>query len=517
MVANKGRFSEALVVSGSLGGSGNPTRHEAFGNAINGRQSQYTGNLAFLLDNSVWDAQGVSLNGLGTPKPAYAKGRASFSIGGPLGIPKVINNRVGTFTLNYQVARTRNGSTLYGTVPSAAARGGDFSQSSVQGTPVRIYDPSSAEPFPDNTIPRSRLNRAAVDLAVYYPLPATLSQRLNYQRAIMSANNNDNLDLHASQPLSKRDRLSVNFTYQQGSTTTPNLVNFLDTVRTYNINPTVAWTHTIRKTLFNTLTYSFTRTHAQTVPYFSMRNDVELALGINGGATLPVDWGTPNLSFTNFSGLSDANASLLRNQSSMLNEKFTWVRGSHSLSFGSDYTRAQVNELANVNARGSFSFSGIVTSHRGIDGYDFADFLLGLPSTASLRLGNPDKYIRLYNLDAWVADDWHISNGLTVNYGARYDYFSPATELRNRLANLLLSPGITSVTQVQAGSPGAPASLVNPDRDNFSIRFGVAWRPFPNQRKRLTVIRAGYGKNYIPDAYRQIASNLAQQPPFATV
>jgi hypothetical protein len=55
-----------------------------------------------------------------------------------------------------------------------------------------------------------------------------------------------------------------------------------------------------------------------------------------------------------------------------------------------------------------------------------------------------------------------------------------------------------------------PVTLVNPDRNNFAPRIGVAWKPFKN-----TVVRAGYGINYNTGAYQNIVQNLAFQPPFS--
>jgi hypothetical protein len=52
---------------------------------------------------------------------------------------------------------------------------------------------------------------------------------------------------------------------------------------------------------------------------------------------------------------------------------------------------------------------------------------------------------------------------------------------------------------------------VNPDRNNFAPRIGIAWKPWGNK----TVVRAGYGINYNLGQYSSIVQNLAAQPPFA--
>jgi hypothetical protein len=55
-----------------------------------------------------------------------------------------------------------------------------------------------------------------------------------------------------------------------------------------------------------------------------------------------------------------------------------------------------------------------------------------------------------------------------------------------------------------------PWTLVDPDRNNFAPRIGVAWKV-----GRKTVVRAGYGINYNTGAYQGIAQQLAFQPPFS--
>jgi hypothetical protein len=110
---------------------------------------QYNGNVGFILDNSAWDAQAYSVTGNQVDKPAYANARATVIFGGPLRIPKLLSGRRGTFSLNYQLTRSRNGTTQVGTMPTALERSGDFSQSFTTA-PVVIYDPLTGNPFPGN-------------------------------------------------------------------------------------------------------------------------------------------------------------------------------------------------------------------------------------------------------------------------------------------------------------------------------------------------------------------------------
>src|SRR5271157_3383610 len=104
---------------GGRGGPGGRGNVAAFGNARRNPRMQYNGNASFTLDNSVWDAQTYSLNGQQVAKPAYANSSGSVMFGGPIKIPKLLKGNNGMFTINYQMRRSRNGTTQVGTMPTA--------------------------------------------------------------------------------------------------------------------------------------------------------------------------------------------------------------------------------------------------------------------------------------------------------------------------------------------------------------------------------------------------------------
>ncbi len=74
-------------------------------------------------------------------------------------------------------------------------------------------------------------------------------------------------------------------------------------------------------------------------------------------------------------------------------------------------------------------------------GFDFADFLLGLPQQAAIQAGQLQVLPALQR--GTVQDDWRALANLTLTYGLRYEYFSPYSEKYNRLANLNLAFGPT--------------------------------------------------------------------------
>jgi hypothetical protein len=525
----RGGFGGRPMMMGGRGGPGgrgpmNRPGVAAFGNARRDRRMQYNGNASFSLDNSVWDARSYSLTGQNTGKPAYAKARASVMFGGPLRIPKLLSGRSGFFNINYQMGRTRSGTTQSALVPTELERNGDFSQSAGQFGSVKVFDPSTGQPFPGNVIPASRINPAALGLLKYYPLPsfaAGAGSKYNYQVPIVSTTNQDNLNLRLNQTLNTRNRLSGGFSYQRSNSTTPNLFRFIDTGTGTGYNASIAWSHNFTTRVISNLNYRFSRSNNQSLPYFANRENVAAELGIAGTSQSPLYWGPPSLTFTNgFVSLADGNATLSRNQTHQVGESLLWIRGSHNITLGADVRRQQFNPISQQNARGTFGFTGAATNSTSssTSGFDFADFLLGLPDTSSIAYGNADKYFRSTWYDGYINDDWRLSARFSINAGLRWDYGSPMTERYGRLVNLDFTPGFTGIAQVLPGQTGPlsgyryPDSLVNGDRNSFSPRVGIAWRPLA---KGSMVVRAGYGVYYNTSVYNGIANNMAQQPPLS--
>ena len=85
-----------------------------------------TATSAFILDNSVWDAQTYSVTGNQVAKPAYANARATMMFGGPLKIPHLLSGQRGMFTLNYQLTAAATARPRPSTMPTALERAGEF-------------------------------------------------------------------------------------------------------------------------------------------------------------------------------------------------------------------------------------------------------------------------------------------------------------------------------------------------------------------------------------------------------
>ena len=191
-------------------------------------------------------------------------------------------------------------------------------------------------------------------------------------------------------------------------------------------------------------------------------------------------------------GVFDGNSSFDRNETNGVSGTLEWSHHHHSVSMGGEFRRQEFNYLSQENPRGSFTFNGTATQRNDTGGYDFADFLLGIPYTSAIAYGNADKYLRESVQAAFVKDDWKMTPKLTVNLGLRWEYATPITELFDRLVNLDISPGFTAAQPVVATDPigplrhtrKAPMATASPDAGRVHANPVVSH----NQTEALTPI-----------------------------
>jgi hypothetical protein len=324
----------------------------------------------------------------------------------------------------------------------------------------------------------------------------------------------DALQTRIAQSLGRNDQLFGGFALQSTRSDSTNVFGFLDRTSTLGLNATPSWTHRLSRDWFFTLGYQFSRLATHVSPNFAFQQNISGQAGIQGNDQDPADWGPPSLNFSSgIAGLSDAQYASNRYQTSAVSYSMMWNHRAHNVAFGTDFSRLEFNVYSQQDPRGTFAFTGTST------GSAFADFLLGLPTTASIAYGNPDKYFRQSVFDLYLNDSWQLRAGVTLDMGIRWDYAAPVAELKNRLANLDVAPGFEEVAPVVASSPtGAltgesyPASLIDPFKSAISPRLGFAWRPLAG---KSLVLRAGYGVYYDSSIYQTLASQLAQQPPIS--
>ena len=554
------RFNDVRQQGGGFGGSGfggsgggfggGGFGGGGFGGGGFGRRgfdiNQPHGSLYYGVGDSALNASPYSLTGAPKEKPAYLQNSFGGSVGGPLNIPHLYRGGSKTFYfVNYNGRRSENPFDQFSTVPTLLERQGNFSQTTytsgaAAGQPVQIFNPATNTAYANSTIPQ--INSAALGLLQYIPLPNLPGNFQNFHFVTSANSDSDDLNVRLNRTFgaapvrgrrgggrnAPRNNLSIGFHYHGSSANLTNpfpSVGGNTNVRSFDIP--VSYTRSIGK-LTNIVRADFNRSRARTQNLYGFNNDITGTLGIAGVSQNPFDWGLPNLSFADFASLQDTTPQLTRNQTYTFSDNLIWNHGKHTWRWGGDYRRVQVNTETDSNPRGSFVFSGANTSQYDVSGnpvsgtgYDFADFLLGLPQQTSEQFGQ-NNHFRGNFWDLYIQDEWKMRGNLTLNLGVRYEYVSPLTEINNRIANLALSAGVLTQTpplvvvpvqpgQVAPYSGNLPASLVRPDRTNFAPRIGFAWKPFSK-----TVVRGGYGINYNTGAYQSIAQQLAFQPPFST-
>ena len=506
--------SDGLLINGSVNNGANTpfAQSAAFGNNRRGLRSLYNGGIGLTqIDLSTWDAQSYSVTGQNLAKPSYARMTGVANLGGPLRIPHLINRGGPNFTIGYQWSRGTNVNTNPGLMPTLAERNGDLS-----ALGIKIVDPTTGVPFPNNQIPTNQISSQALALLHFYPLPNfTGSSRYNYQAPLASGTHQDSLQVRMNKGIKRKDQLNGLFAWQNTrGDNNSNLFNFLDTTRSLGMNSNINWMHRMSQRMFNTFGVQYSRQTSRLTPYFSLRDNVSGEAGITGNNQDPVNWGPPGLSFASgFTGLGSSNRSVTRSQTTGVSESLYWNHGAHNVTFGADVKRQDVSLLSQQNPRGTFNFTGTAT------GSDFAGFLLGIPDGSQIAFGNADKYLHANLYDAYVNDDWRMSPSLTINAGVRWEYNTPVTEAYGRLVNLDVANGFSAIAPVVANHPigsltgqSYPDSLVNPDKHAFQPKIGLSWRPF---MASSMVVRAGYGVSYDTSIYMGIAARMAQQSPLS--
>ena len=164
-----------------------------------------------------------------------------------------------------------------------------------------------------------------------------------------------------------------------------------------------------------------------------------------------------------------------------INERLTWLLGRHTLKFGGSWNYYQSDsDYPGNNGRNGF----IAYNKFNFTGAPFADFLLDQVSHKG-RGSATDAWTHLqHRTSLYAADDFKITDTLTLNLGLRWAYTSPFVEKDDRQANFDLTNG-----QIQlAGQNGNSRALYEPFYNGWEPRLGLAYR-----MGERWVFRGGYG------------------------
>ena len=494
-------------------------RNAAQAAAWHGRVYEYIRNNAF-------DATPHEIVQNGGQSNLLRRNQFGFSVSGPVVIPKLYDGRSSTFfTFSYEGTRESRGRSYLRTLPTAQQRTGDFSDLvNKAGQPLVIYDPATTaanpgydasrgvsednleynrDPFPNNQIPLSRLDRVATAVNQAYPLPNTnIGPFLqnNFWSNPFEQNQPDGVLAKVDHNLFERHKLTVDLAYSKG---------FQGRPRIYDTdgNPGNPDLDFVDRRLTVGETYAISPSTVYTVRGRASSNVVQTQ-GLDDGRDLPAELGLTGVSgdiypafrIDGVYGIGPGDGAYLSNavNTYSLDNQLTVQRGDHSWSFRSDLNHYQVNSLELDQPSGRFDFNDSLTGLPGVTntGAGYASFLLGMAAQAVTTDQVQPVYLRRSFWSSSVRDEIQIADNLTATLGVQVDVTTPRVEKYDRQSTLdpdALNPenGLPGAL-IFAGVDGQGRAF-RPTRTTIEPTLGVAWSP---TAKRNTVVRATFRHYY---------------------
>ncbi len=95
-------------------------------------------------------------------------------------------------------------------------------------------------------------------------------------------------------------------------------------------------------------------------------------------------------------------------------------------------------------------------------GYGAADFLLDRVNEAAATLASVNVGQRQWRVAGFVEDDYKVLPDLTLNFGVRYEFDQPWTEVNNKTGNIDISTGqVIYADHVPVGAPAGSGVCSN--------------------------------------------------------
>jgi hypothetical protein len=567
----------AFESDASLGHTGGGTLNQITKSGTN----EFHGSLWEFNQTSFLDANSFFTNKAGQSKPPYHYNQYGVAVGGPVWIPKLYNGRNKLFWFfAYEGLKDSDpanspletGNPInFASVPTTAERTGDFSALLKLGSQYQIYNPYSAtqttsstgaititrQPFANNVIPASLLNPVSLKILNFYPTANAPGLANGSQNYLVNAIDTDQFDNELGRldyNIGNNDKLyfTSHHNYRQ-QFKSPYFGNSNVSQGNYfyriNQGAELDETHTFSPTMFLDTRLSWTRY----IEIHSNPSDGFNLTSLGFPSTLQSSSQEPQFPVINMSSCSvssGAEASFQclgynGNGSDTYDAYQIYVQaakisGNHSLKFGTDLRDYRWSSFTLGNSAGAYTFGNASsttnawtngptsTSASSPFGQDFAEFMLGLPTSGSLD-NNTTSTVGSHYYAFFLQDDWRARSNLTINLGLRFEHESPATERYNRAVNgynpaegnpisnsaasayaSLYSTGAFTAAQLQylpaASSFNALGGLTFASPSNANIyktpygtwspRVGFAWTP--SKLGGGTVIRAGFGMFTFP-------------------
>ena len=388
------------------------------------------------------------------------------------------------------------------TVPTLKMRDGDFSQVGP------VTDPLSGDPFVNDVIPASRMSPTSQTVQDRYMPPPNrggpddLSSNYGfvfpYPGDLFRA---DYITNRVDHQISENNTIFGRYVTNWFFYVLPGSYPGLEWTRErHNHHVVFSDTHVFSPNLVNTATFGLYQVgigDGTTVDGFTpvLADQVVSEIGLQGVNTGGHStMGFPRMDITGYSSITVRHPAIRTDNTWTFKDAVSWTAGNHVWKFGAEYRRfTNFNGDVPTGTYGRFGFNG---SHAG---HPYADFLLGAPFSSQRLdpLTNRDKAASEFGI--YVQDTFKVSSRLSLDYGVRWDLFSPPTFGDGLQFNWDPASGNVIVPSGKLGSisPLYPIDTINvvegqvvpgSDKGNFAPRFGFAYRIRPE-----TVLRGGYG------------------------
>ncbi len=498
---------------GRAGGAIVNTSIKSGTNEIHGALFEYLRNSA--LDATPWTSQANA------KKLPFKQNQFGAAVGAP-----IIKNKLFIFG-DYQGLRASQPNTTdYATVPTVLMRTSGFTNFSEISTP--IINPQTGTPFPGNIIPAGMLNPAAVAYLNAFPTPNCSAasnsncQFLtnNYTTNRQNITDYNDFDIRGDWNIGLKDSAFARYSYGNESFNKTSEFPSLPAGFGSGLNPTKPWsavieeTHLFSSNLVNEFRFGYIhQDYAYSPPFQNEPLSANLGIvnaNVNalnqpdptlGGGALIGGNGT-QIAYTGDYGLYNVPQDTWQET-----DNLSWVKGKHTMKFGADVIRRQVDFFRPLTGKGFFNMCGNGTSPATITGYEVTDLLVGF--TCSYSEGPVLGYseTRNWELGFYGQDDYRVTRRLTLNLGFRWDILTWPVEKFNHQANFNINTGQLEI----AGQDGNSRSFIPVSYHNFAPRIGFAYDLSGNG---TTKISGGYGIFYFVDR-GGISNQLAQNPPFS--
>ena len=434
----------------------------------------------------------------------YVQNTPGGNIGGPVRLPGYNGKNKTFFFSDFNVTLSNTGGFFQALVPTAAERGGDFSQTSLGGGRfATLYDPATTRTengrvvrdlFPGGRIPTNRIDPVAGKILGFFPSPNTLIGGNNYAGAPPTVRQTWQWLNRVDHTFSEKDRGFVRVGGYNPNTEAvaqiPNKANNQTAGGFTDLQIVLNETHVFSPRLVN----DFRAGLSQEVNYSYPPASASPELGLQG---VPLNE-FPIINISGFLRLGSNAYQWDRNRSYVFSEALVWQLGKHNIKTGGDYRWQMYNQYYPGKLSGTYTFSPSFTTLPGTanSGYALADFLLGLGS-ASFSTNDYTFRQTVHNAAMYFQDDWKVNRRLTVNLGVRWQFNGPYTEKNNQFGSF--SPTAINRTTgtpgevLFAGRDGAPRNFTPYLYNSFLPRIGFAYK-----LQEKTVIRAGFGMFRLP-------------------